>query len=284
MSDNIHRFLFDTSSVRGELVKLSDTSNRLLNGHQYPPVIASLLQQVAAINVLLATTLKFEGKISIQLQSPGHLKMLVVQTTHDLKFRGLARYDESCDFSQFSFKELVKGGQLSITIEPTQGKRYQGIVPVEGEKLSDCIEQYFHQSEQLETRIWLFNNEHQVCGVLLQALPDAFDQNAFEHLSHLTSTLNTEECLNHDTETLLHRLFHNEDMQLLSCETVTFNCGCNKQKMLNSINLLPEQEVDDIINNEGHLSVTCEFCLDHFNFSKLDIKTHKSVTGNNTRH
>ncbi|TQV73913.1 redox-regulated molecular chaperone Hsp33 [Aliikangiella marina] len=284
MSDLLHRFIFDTHGIRGEAVELKDTVERVLKGHDYPNVIANLLQQAAAVNLLLATTLKFEGKISLQLQTNSKLKMLVVQTTHKLGYRGLARYDKSADFSNDSFTDLVSGGHLSITIEPLKGKRYQGIVPLDGENLAECIENYFNQSEQLKTRIWLFNNESQVFGLFLQALPDMLSEDSFDHLVYLASTLKEEECLSVSSDIILHRLFHQESIRGMTTDQVKFTCGCSEKKMLDSLSLLPEEEITEIIESKGEVAVKCEFCLNQFSFSEVDIKTHHGVKGNQTRH
>ncbi|WP_196139276.1 Hsp33 family molecular chaperone HslO [Aliikangiella sp. G2MR2-5] len=284
MSDTIHRFIFNEHGIRGEIVKLEDSCQRMLQDHHYPPVLAELLQQCAAVSVLLATTLKFEGQISLQLQTQGILKMMVVQTTNNLGYRGLVRYDKEADFSGKDFKSLCAGGQMSITIAPKKGKRYQGIVPLDGDSLSACIESYFNQSEQLKTRIWLFNDENQVCGLLLQALPDMTSQDDFEHLEYLASTLTKEECLSVDSEILLHRLFHQESIQGLSEEPVGFNCGCSEKKMLDSIRLLPEDEIEEILATKGNISARCEFCLNQFKFTEVDIKSQGQLPGNETRH
>ncbi|TQV85511.1 Hsp33 family molecular chaperone HslO [Aliikangiella coralliicola] len=284
MSDKIHRFIFDTHGIRGELVKLNDSCERMLKDHPYPTILATLLQQAAAVNVLLATTLKFEGKISIQLQTNRQLKMLVVQTTHKLGFRGLVRFDQQADYSNSTFADLTEGGQMTITIEPLKGKRYQGIVPLNGKNLAECVENYFNQSEQLETRIWLFNDEEQVFGLMLQALPDMLSQDSFEHLVYLASTLTKEECLSVDSDILLHRLFHQESVRGLTVDPVKFTCGCSQQKMLNSLSLLPEEEINEILETKGQISVKCEFCLNQFRFSELDLKSHKSLQGNATKH
>ncbi len=284
MTDKIHRFIFDTHGIRGEFVDLSASAQRVLKDHNYPAPIATLLQQCSAISVLLATTLKFEGQISLQLQTPGALKMLVVQTTHNLGFRGLARLEDNETFENLSFKDITSGGQMVITIAPKKGKRYQGIVPLEGDNIQECIEQYFNQSEQLKTRIWLFNNHTQVRGLFLQALPDMTSQDAFEHLEYLSSTLTSEECLTVDTDILLHRLFHQESIKGMSIEEVKFQCGCSKKKMLNSICLLPEEEINEILQTKGEISARCEFCLDQFKFKEIDIKLSGSLQGNSTQH
>jgi len=284
MIDKIHRFIFDTYGIRGELVRLSETSQRVLQGHNYPETIADLLQQCSAVSILLATTLKFEGQISVQLQTPGDLKMLVIQTTHKLGFRGVARYEETANFDGRSFEELTEGGQMVITIAPKKGKRYQGIVPLEGKNLAECIEQYFNQSEQLKTRIWLFNNGEEVCGLFLQALPDMTSQDSFDHLVYLSSTLTAEECLTVDSEILLHRLFHQESIKGMSVDEVSFQCGCSEKKMLDSLRLLPDSDIEEILRSKGEISARCEFCLNRFKFTELDLKKNDSLPGNSTQH
>ncbi len=284
MTDSIHRFIFDTYGIRGELVRLEKSSQRMLQAHQYPEFIADLLQQTAAVCVLLATTIKFEGKISIQLASDEKIKMLVVQTTNELGFRGLARFDEAADYSQMTFNQLVKGGQMCITIEPIKGNRYQGVVPLDGDSLAECVENYFNQSEQLQTRIWLYNDDQQVVGLMLQALPDMQSEEAFEHLVMLASTLTEHECLKLDNETLLHRLFHAENIKHLLADPVHFLCSCSKQKMLESISLLTDEELEDSLAENDSISVTCEFCLNQYSFNELDIKASKSLQGNSTQH
>ncbi|PHS16777.1 MAG: Hsp33 family molecular chaperone HslO [Kangiella sp.] len=284
MSDKIHRFIFDSFGIRGELVQLEDSVQRMLKEHNYPPIIADLLQQVAAAAILMTTTLKFEGRLSIQLQTNSALKLLVVQCNHKLGFRGIARLDKEKSLDDATFKEIAENGKLSITIEPKKGKRYQGLVALEKDNFAQCIEEYFNQSEQLRTRIWLFNNDSRVTGLMLQALPDMLSQDSFDHLVYLAQTLTEQECLTMDASILLHRLFHEEKVRNLLVEDVKFNCGCSRKKMLNSISLFPEEEIEEIIESKGHVAVKCEFCLAQFKFKRVDIKKHQSMVSNQTLH
>lgn len=284
MTDTIHRFIFDDYGIRGELVKLTSSSQQMIQAHDYPPFIANLLQQTAAVNALLATTLKFEGRISIQLQTQGDLKMLVVQTSHELGFRGVAHFDKQVDYSQMIFSDITQDGQMCITIEPLKGKRYQGIVPLEGDSLAQCVESYFKQSEQLKTRIWLYNDQSQVFGLMLQALPDMKSEESFQHLVHLASTITEQECLTVEGEILLHRLFHQENINNLAIDPIEFKCDCSRSKMLNSLSLFGENEIKEILDEQDEITMTCEFCLNYFDFNELDIKKHQSLKGNSTQH
>jgi len=273
MTDNIHRFIFDSFGIRGELVQLESSIQSMLKNHRYPLVIADLLQQVAAVAILLTTTLKFEGKMSVQLQTQGKLKLLVVQSNHNLGFRGVARYDKQADYSDIQFKDLINNGQLSITIEPKRGKRYQGYVSLNKDTFAECIEGYFNQSEQLKTRIWLFNDGLRVKGLMLQALPDMLNQDSFDHLVFLADTLTKEECLSVDVDILLNRLFHQENVRDLLARDVKFQCGCNRKKMLHSVSFFPEEEILAVLESKGKVTVKCEFCLEKFDFDGFDIKS-----------
>jgi len=284
MSDTVHRFIFDSFGIRGEFVQLETSMQRMLQSHHYPKVIADLLQQAAAVSILLTTTLKFEGKMSIQLQTKGKMKLLIVQANHELGFRGIARYDKEANYDDMEFKDLIQEGNLSITIEPKKGKRYQGYVELGHDTFAACIENYFNQSEQLKTRIWLFNDDKQVGGLMLQALPDMLSQDSFDHLVFLSETLTREETLSIAPEILLNRLFHQESIRDLMTQAVKFHCGCSRKKMLDSIALFTNEEIDDMISDDKQISVKCEFCLDKFDFSQLDIKSHQALAGNTTKH
>lgn len=284
MSDKIHRFIFDSFGIRGELVQMETSVQSMLAKHNYPLIIANLLQQVAAVSILLTTTLKFEGKMSVQLQTDDKLKLLAVQANHNLGFRGIARYDKQANYANMSFSELTKNGQLSITIEPKKGKRYQGFVALSKDSFTGCIEDYFNQSEQLKTRIWLFNDDNRVTGLMLQALPDMLSQDSFDHLVYLSETLTKDECLSVDGDVLLSRLFHQESVRDLLIQKIRFQCGCNQKKMLNSVALFPEEDIQELIAQKGKITVKCEFCLSQFDFNEIEIKSHQAMAGNETKH
>jgi len=284
MPDNIHRFIFDSFGIRGEMVQLEQSVQRMLQNRQYPPAIADLLQQVAAVTILLTTTLKFEGRLSLQLQTENNIKLLVVQANHKMGFRGIARYDKQADYDKQSFAQLTKGGRLSITIEPKKGKRYQGYVALDKDNFAACVEDYFNLSEQLKTRIWLFNNDNQACGLLLQALPDMLSQDSFDHLVYLAQTVTSEEALSIDASLLLNRLFHQEQVRDLQMDSVKFHCGCSHKKMLDSVALFPVEEIDSLLEEKGKVTVKCEFCLNQFDFKAIDIKSLQAISGNQTQH
>ncbi|MEE4246148.1 MAG: Hsp33 family molecular chaperone HslO, partial [Kangiellaceae bacterium] len=273
-TDFIQRFLFEEHAVRGHWIKLEKTLVELLNGHDYPASVEKQLFEAALATNLLTETIKFEGRLSLQIQSGGALSLILVQADHQHQFRGIARHQTSVPDSD-DLKELMPGAQMALTIEPNLGKRYQGIVPMHQHNLSDNLADYFRQSEQLATQLWLFSDHNSAAGLFLQAMPES-DQHQteradFDHLAHLAATLSAEEALSLDAETVLHRLFHQEPLRLFPAEPIRFNCGCSRQKSLASLTLVPKAELEEMLEQQGKVAMNCEFCQTHYEFDSIDI-------------
>ncbi|MFA5494489.1 MAG: Hsp33 family molecular chaperone HslO, partial [Porticoccaceae bacterium] len=170
-NDQLHRFIFDNSDVRGEIVSLADSYQNVLDNGNYPTLINELLGELLAAAGLLSATLKFDGVITLQARGDGDLTLLMADCTRHNALRGIARLAEGADPEVRDLRQLLGNGHLAITIDPADGERYQGIVPLEKETLNACLEDYFNLSEQLPTRLWLFADGQRAGGLLLQALP-----------------------------------------------------------------------------------------------------------------
>lgn len=286
--DHIIRFLFEEHAVRGQWIQLTDGLQALQQGHQYPAAVKQQLFEAALATNLMIETIKFEGRLSLQAQSGGDLSLLLVQANHNHQFRGVARYNEQANEQTLAncddLKQLMPGAQMALTIEPEQGKRYQGIVPMHQSSLAANLEDYFNQSEQLATRIWLFNNQETAVGLMLQAMPatggsnDGYNDNpseyisGFEHLSQLAQTLKPEEALSLNAETVLHRLFHQDPLRLYPAKPIEYQCGCSRQKSLASLTLVPRDELNEMLAENGKITMNCEFCQTEYAFDSIDIE------------
>jgi len=160
--DTLNRFLFDNHPVRGEITRLEKTYQSILENHNYPIAVQNLLGELLVATSLLTATLKFDGDIAVQLQGDGPLTLAVVNGNNQQELRGVARVNgEIADNA--TLKQMVGNGYIVITITPKKGERYQGIVGLEKETLIGCIENYFMQSEQLPTRLFVktgvYNNQ-----------------------------------------------------------------------------------------------------------------------------
>ena len=167
--DRSLRFLFEQADIRGETVHLDDAYRDILAIHQYAPGVSRLLGEFLAASVLLSTTLKFEGKLILQARSEGEIPLLMVESNSALEIRAIARGAEQATSERFD--RLLANGQLAITIDPEQGQRYQGIVPLVEDSLANSLDAYFRHSEQLGTRLWLAADGQRAAGLLLQQLP-----------------------------------------------------------------------------------------------------------------
>lgn len=274
-NDSLHRYLFDGVSVRGELVQLSDTYQQILSSKEYPAPVQSLLGELLVATSLLTATLKFSGSITVQLQGDGPVKLAVINGDNDQKLRGVARWEGDVPTTG-SIHDLMGKGHMVITITPNKGERYQGIVGLEGDSLASCLEGYFAQSEQLKTRIWLrtgeINGEAKAAGMLLQIMPDGQGQEGdFDHLEQLTNTVKDEELFGLAAEDVLYRLYHQETVQLFDPQDVMFQCGCSRERSASAICSIERSEVEQIVAEEGKISLHCDYCGSSYDFDSVDV-------------
>jgi len=269
--DSMQRFTFDETDVRGELVGLHKSLNSVLSKHTYPDAVKVELGKLMAASALMSASLKYEGRLCLQVRLAGDVTLIQAETTNTGELRAIARYDESKS-EEIDTVEL-KGGQLVITLEPAVGKPYQGIVPLNSNQLNEAFEHYFQQSEQLGSRFWLECNGTLASGFMLQQLPtsEGSDEDAWDRLSHLASTLKDEELLSLTNETILHRLYHEEKVRLYEEEALSFACTCSKERISNAISSLGYDELMDVIAEQGKVSVDCQFCLQHYSFNSEQV-------------
>jgi molecular chaperone Hsp33 len=270
-TDILRRFIFEEFGVRGEWVKLSNSWQNAKRNQHGNAVVQEALGQALAAAVLLSATIKFEGSVIMQAQGDGAFRTLVAQATHDRKIRGLVRHDG--EVRSGPLESMFGEGRLVLTIRPDNADPYQGIVPLKGANLAAALQTYFIQSEQLDTRLWLFANEQVAAGLLLQELPEHKNfKTDWERIVMLADTLTAPELLSLDCEPLLHRLFHEEKVRLFDAESVQFECACSKQKIEYALRTLGRQELEHLLEEKGAVEVGCEFCNKQYRFDRFDVQ------------
>jgi molecular chaperone Hsp33 len=282
INDTLNRFVFENTPVRGNLVNLTNTFQLALNKQHLPAGLKRALGELMAASALLTATLKMNGSLVLQIQSKGALKLLVVECTSDFGIRATAKWNGEITDEQNLF-DLIEHGQFVITLDPKDGgQTYQGIVPIEGDDISTILENYMLRSEQIDTKIWLASDGKSAAGMLLQKLPDTMNQisksedsaehdiDAWNRVGHLADTITNEELLELDTETLLHRLFHEEDVRLFEASNTKFFCSCTRASVANMLRMLGNDEISSILEEQGKIEVNCDFCNTHYQFDKVD--------------
>lgn len=257
-------------------VRLHETWRRIQSNSRYPKQTRELLGQACAAAGLFTWHAKVDGRLSVQLRSGHGLRTLFAECTAQGTLRGIAQLAEGED-APTDLRGLGKDALLAITVEnpgldPHQPQRYQSLVSLEAETLSQALEDYFVQSEQLPTRLLLGADDQRVAGIMLQKLPgDEGDSDGWTRACALFDTLHVGELLATSSGDLLHRLFHEERVQILAERPLGFGCSCSRERVAAMLRSLGEEEARAAAT-DGQAEVRCEFCGQRYLFSPKQIE------------
>jgi len=278
-SDTLTRFLLERAGVRGVCVHLDETWRHIRHRATYSGATAELLGEAAVAAALFTGHAKVDGRLSVQLRGNGPLRSLFVECTAAGTLRGIAQVDDGAEVSR-DLRMLGADAIMAITIENPVASpggdrrepgRYQGIVPLEAESLTDAFEDYFRQSEQLPTRLLLAVDGDAAAGLMLQKLPgDSGDDDGWTRATSLFDTLAPSELLAWPVETLLLRLFHEDGAEVLAERPLRFGCSCSRERVQDVLTSLGPAEAEASVA-ERHAVVRCEFCGQEYRFTAEEI-------------
>ncbi|KQX26255.1 MULTISPECIES: Hsp33 family molecular chaperone HslO [unclassified Sphingomonas] len=282
-------FAIPERHARGRLVRLGPVLDAVLGAHGYPPAVEKLLAEAIVLAALLGSTLKHdEGQLTLQAQADGGAIELLVADYRNGELRGYIRHDPErlaeipTDPSLFA---LFGRGYLAITFDQAvTGERYQGIVPLEGGSLAEAAEAYFSQSEQLPSLVRLASRRsadgrHVAGGLLVQHLPEGeegrdrihtrLDHPEWEHVEALAQTVTSEELADPDLpfETILWRLFNEDEVRTYSGIALSRGCRCDPDHIRSVILRFPPDERAEMADDRGEIHVDCEFCASRFSLA-----------------
>ncbi len=272
-TDYVQRFLFEDLDIRGRLVCLTGAWQRMLDGRDYPEDIAALLGHTTALNVLLGANQKGSGRVTLQVQGSGPVKLLVADCTAELRIRGMASYKKELT-QQASERGLLGDGRLSVTLEDVKsGQFYQSLVPLEGETLQQIFEHYLSQSEQTEAFLRLKADSGALYGLLLEKLPraDARDPDGWNRVCHLAETLRLDETRDAQPYDLLTRVFPEELMRVFRLYAVEYHCPYDENKVKDMLRGLGRGEVESILAEQGEVVIRNEMCNHEYRFDARAI-------------
>jgi molecular chaperone Hsp33 len=192
------------------------------------------------------------------------LQLLVVECTSELDIRATAKVHEELHGDTLS--NWLEQGHLVITLMPEEGEPYQGIVPIEGDSIAGMLENYMLRSQQIDTKLWLTAEGDRAAGLLVQKLPQQqeHDLDHWNRVQHLANTVTNQELLDLDTETLLQRLFVEEDIRLFEARDIRAFCSCSQANVANMLQLLGLAEVRSVLEEQGSIQIQCDFCNKHY--------------------
>jgi molecular chaperone Hsp33 len=284
--DTLRRFVFERYPFRGQLVHLGPAWQAMMEHHDYPAQVRDALGEAVAAAALLASTLKFKGLLTLQLRGEGPMHLMLVECTDGLSLRAVARFRGPP--ATADLRELSGHGTLTVTIENEgAANRYQGVVPLSGASMSECLRGYFESSEQLPTRLWLHADGDNVSGLLLQRLPitsrpvtatesgggvvpEDEVEDAWRRVQLVADTVTGQELAELDDRKLLHRLFAEDDVRMFETAPAFFRCRCSRERVENMLRSLGRVEVDSIVEEFGQVEVRCEFCSRAYRLDAVD--------------
>jgi molecular chaperone Hsp33 len=284
--DTLRRFVFERYPFRGQLVHLGPAWKAMMEHHDYPDAVRDTLGETVAAAALLASTLKFKGLLSLQLRGEGPMHLMLVECTDGLGMRAVARFRAPPDTKDL--RVLSGDGTLTVTIDNEgSANRYQGVVPLVGARMADCLREYFESSEQLPTRLWLHADGDTVSGLLLQRLPVTAKpvgvtesggggvseeelEDAWLRVQLVADTVTGEELAGLDDQKLLARLFAEDDVRMFEASPAFFRCRCSRERVEAMLRALGRDEVDSIVEEFGQAEVRCEFCSRAYRLDAVD--------------
>jgi len=274
MKDILQRFLFENANIRGDIVHLDATWQAVLEKHTYPVPVRHLLGEMMVAAVLLSATLKFKGRLIMQVQGDGPVSFMMVECSSERTLRGLAHCQSIIEAGDL--QTLVGEGRLAITLEPAENaERYQSIVELTGDSLAEALGNYLDVSEQLQTQLWLSVDDLSAGGLLIQKLPESEkipDGDIWNRIQQLSSTITDNELLILPATDIIHRLYNEEDVRIFETEPVCFRCHCCRDRVGNMLRTLGRKEVEMVIAEEGIVQVACEFCNHKYEFDAVDCE------------
>ena len=294
--DFVLPFQIEASRLRGRTIKLGPAIDEILTRHDYPPTVARFLAETATLAVLLASMLKYEGIFTLQTKGDGPIRLMVADVTSVGDVRAYAQFDPEAlaraerDVEIAPAAALLGKGYIAFTVDQGQDTdRYQGIVELYGKTLTDCVQHYFRQSEQIDTGLTVSVDREvkpdgtpgqwRTGGIMIQRLPQeqglvASDkEDDWRRAMVLMASVTGDELLSTDlaASDLLYRLFHEDGVRIYEGHALRFGCRCSRERVETMLRSLPREEVQELKIDDGRVEVTCQFCSTDYHFTDADL-------------
>ncbi len=285
--DTLLRFIFKNTPIKGAAVRLTTDWKAMRQYQKWPLCVTRLMGEMTAGSILLASSLKFEGSLIMQVQGDGPVRLAIVEVRNGLLIRATVKMNEGEEVSDaMGMKELLNAhghGRCAIMLDPKDRREgeplYQGVVSLTGDSIAEALMGYMEQSEQIHTKLWLTADESAASGLMLQQMPDfggndeniKKDADGVNRIEMLASTVTDQELLDLPSEELTHRLFWEEAPDYFEPAHPKFACTCSREKIESMIRNLGEVEALQIIKEQGKIEVSCDFCGRTESFSAQDV-------------
>ena len=278
--DTLHRFIFEDTDIRGNYVKLNHTIEEATQHQALPQNIHIALGELMIASSLLASTLKLDGSLTLQIQTNGPLKLLIAECNENLGIRGTVKWNGPIE--SIAPIDLIKEGHFIITLIQKNAKTpYQGIVPMEGNSISELLENYMLRSEQIQTKLWIHSQENIFHGLLIQKLPFNSSAEALDHDAMISTWEDIAMSADKSFKTIhpeleaskiLQTIFSSETIRLFDPSYPNFACSCSKKSVENMLRLIGKKECESIIEEQSSITIHCDFCNECYKYSEDEVK------------
>ena len=278
--DTLHRFIFEDTDIRGNYVKLNHTIEEATQHQALPQNIHIALGELMIASSLLASTLKLDGSLTLQIQTNGPLKLLIAECNENLGIRGTVKWNGPIE--SIAPIDLIKEGHFIITLIQKNAKTpYQGIVPMEGNSISELLENYMLRSEQIQTKLWIHSQENIFHGLLIQKLPFNSSAEALDHDAMISAWEDIVMSADKSFKTIhpeleaskiLQTIFSSETIRLFDPSYPNFACSCSKKSVENMLRLIGKKECESIIEEQLSITIHCDFCNECYKYSEDEVE------------
>lgn len=276
----IKPFMLENGLFRGSFIAADDAISKMMENHNYPPIVQSYLTQVALLTIALSAGIKYDGVFSLQIKGNGPISTLFCDITTDYKIRGYAVYDDQRLTGDLSnINDAIGTGQMLFSVTQIGQEPYQGVVALNGNTLVDTVKDYFKLSEQIATDIILRQNKNSARLIILQQMPDKQGVSAeekaelWETVSVLLNSVKDIELFSDKLtpDEVLFRLFHANELTVFPDNIVSYECRCYRDKMFNFLKKLPADEREELYQ-DGKITAGCQFCNEQYIFTREDFE------------
>ena len=293
--DTSRPFQLDRTGLRGRFVRLGPALDEILQRHDYPETVGRTLGELVLLASALAGELKFAGTFSLQVRGKGPVTLMVVDCTNAGVLRGYAAFPEGTLPHGPDLAAVCGNGLLAVTLDQSAvgGDTQQGIVELEGATLTDCMLTYFQRSQQIRTGMRFALDRDELGkwhggGIVVQALPDEggsqpinhTDEDGWRRAMILLQTVTQAELLGPDVgvDTVLHRLFHEEQVRVYPPLPLTPGCRCSAERFATILQGFSADEIEDMRQDDGSITATCQFCSRTYQFDGQAIRAIEAAT------
>ena len=290
--DTLHRFIFEDTDIRGNYVKLNHTIEEATQHQALPQNIHIALGELMIASSLLASTLKLDGSLTLQIQTNGPLKLLIAECNENLGIRGTVKWNGPIE--SIAPIDLIKEGHFIITLIQKNAKTpYQGIVPMEGNSISELLENYMLRSEQIQTKLWIHSQENIFHGILIQKLPFNSSAEALDHDAMISTWEDIAMSADKSFKTIhpeleaskiLQTIFSSETIRLFDPSYPNFACSCSKKSVENMLRLIGKKECESIIEEQSSITIHCDFCNECYKYSEDEVEFIFNESEDSIRH